>query len=124
MINMLNKKKSASGKTIAAFTIGAAAGAALASYALDLGGVRSKPRRAMNKIKGDVLSRMNDAAALTKRSYQRIVDEVVAGYVDMQAITAEEAARIKTTLQDAWDEMRANAIERTREALDEMEDDD
>lgn len=99
---MPNAKK-ALGKGIALATL--VAGAVALAHALKKNKKAKMLKAAAVDAKEHVVAHARKLGGVSKKSYARIVDSVLAEYGNMKALTKTEIAELSHDLKDGWDEV-------------------
>lgn len=109
---MYTHRHESSGNSALAFLAGAATALAAGAYFLygpDGKRHRRQVENGMDRLKRELVSRMNEVSDITQEKYEDVVDELLKNYGLAKRLGKDRAARLSTTLKKRWEEMKSAA---------------
>ncbi|HVU75570.1 MAG TPA: hypothetical protein VHD38_01895 [Candidatus Paceibacterota bacterium] len=105
-----------SGNSLLAFVAGAATALAAGAYFLYGPDGKAHKRsldRGMERLRRELLSRMNEVSDITQEKYDDVVDDMLKTYGLAKRLGKDRAAKLATMLKNRWEEMK-DAAERAK----------
>lgn len=120
----MSKKDDSSKAGIAGAIAGVAAAAAGLVYFYGPKGDkrRKKLKGWMLKVKGEVLTRLEEAEELSKEKYDEIVDKAIDSYRDAKDASEKELDELKERLKGEWEHIKQVAQEKGEELKEVAQD--